>query len=65
MNLVKPDAPPGIDSALVRRVLVAQILYAVAAALCIFSNYWAIGMIVAVQLQYAIGFRFRPFSWIS
>lgn len=65
MGLVKPDAPPGTDTALVRRVVVAQILYAIAAALCVFSNYWAIGMIVAIQLQYAIGFRFRPFSWIS
>jgi len=64
MGLVKPDAPPGTDTALVRRVVVAQILYAIAAALCVFSNYWAIGMIVVIQLQYAIGFRFRPFSWM-
>ena len=65
MGLVKPDAPPGTNSAMVRRIVVAQVLYAIAAALCVFSNYWAIGMIVAIQLQYAIGLRFRPFSWIS
>jgi uncharacterized membrane protein len=65
MDLVKPDTEPGTDSALTRRVVVAQILYAFAAALCVFSNYWAIGVIVAIQLQYAIGLRFRPFSWIS
>lgn len=64
MGLVKADAPPGTDLALIRRVVVAQILYAVAAVLCVFSNYWAIGMIVAIQLQYAIGFRFRPFNWM-
>jgi len=65
MGLVKPDAPQGTNSAMVRRIIVAQVLYAIAAALCVISNYWAIGMIVAVQLQYAIGLRFRPFSWVS
>lgn len=65
LGLVKRDAPEGTDSALVRRVVIAQILYAGAAALCVFSNYWSIGLIVAIQLQYAIGLRFRPFSWIG
>jgi uncharacterized membrane protein len=64
-GLVKRDAPEGTDSALVRRVVIAQILYAAAALLCVFSNYWSIGLIVAIQLQYAIGLRFRPFSWIG
>ncbi|MGZ5931348.1 MAG: TMEM175 family protein [Rhizomicrobium sp.] len=65
MDLVKPDAPEGSDRALVRRVVLAQILYAAAASLCLVSNYWSIGLIVAIQLQYAIGLRFRPFSWIG
>lgn len=64
-GLVKPDAPEGSDRALVRRVVLAQILYAAAVALCVFSNYWSIGLIVAIQLQYAIGLRFKPFSWIG
>jgi uncharacterized membrane protein len=63
-GLVKPDAPEGAHQALVRRVVVAQILYAAAVALCIFSNYWSIGLIVAIQLQYAIALRFKPFSWM-
>ena len=64
-GLVKPDAPEGSDRALIRRVVLAQILYASAVALCVFSNYWSIGFIVAIQLQYAIGLRFKPFSWIG
>lgn len=64
-GLVKPDAPAGANRALVRRIVLAQILYAGAAALCIVSNYWSIGLIVAIQLQYAIGLRFKPFSWIG
>lgn len=65
LGLVKKDAPEGTNRAIVRRVVVAQILYGVAAALCIVSNYWSIALIVAIQLQYAVGLRFRPFSWIS
>lgn len=65
LGLVKKDAPEGTDHAIVRRVVVAQILYGVAALLCIVSNYWSIGLIVAIQLQYAIGLRFKPFRWIS
>ena len=64
-GLVRPDAPEGSHRALVRRVVMAQILYTAAAALCVFSNYWSIGLIVAIQLQYAIGLRFKPFSWIG
>ena len=64
-GLVRPDAPEGSHRALVRRVVMAQILYTAAAALCVFSNYWSIGLIVAIQVQYAIGLRFKPFSWIG
>ena len=64
-GLVRPGAPQGTHRALVRRVVMAQILYAGAAALCVFSNYWSIGLIVAIQLQYAVGLRFKPFSWIE
>jgi uncharacterized membrane protein len=63
-GLVKKDASPDAGRALVRRVYVAQTLYAIGAALCVFNTYWSIGFIVAVQLNYAIGLRFRPFRWL-
>ncbi|HEY0301044.1 MAG TPA: TMEM175 family protein [Rhizomicrobium sp.] len=62
--LVKPDAPPGLDNAFIRRILIAQGLYAFGAALCVFDTWWSIGFIVAVQLVYVIGPRFRPLSWL-
>jgi uncharacterized membrane protein len=37
-----------------RRVLVAQALYAVATALCVFNTYVSIALIVLIQLNYAI-----------
>lgn len=37
-----------------RRVLVAQALYAVATALCVFNTYVSITLIVLIQLNYAI-----------
>jgi uncharacterized membrane protein len=63
-GLVKKDAPPGVHDAIMRRVVVGQVLYAFGAALCVFSTYWSIAFIVAVQLQYAIGPRFKPFTWL-
>jgi uncharacterized membrane protein len=53
-GLVKPDAPPGTGQAVERRIVGAQALYAVGAALCIFDPYWSIGFIVLVQLNFAI-----------
>jgi hypothetical protein len=40
-----------------RRVLSAQALYAVAAALCIFNTYVSIALIVLIQLNYAVAPR--------
>jgi hypothetical protein len=40
-----------------RRVLVAQGLYAVATALCVFNTYVSIALIVLIQLNYAIAPR--------
>ena len=40
-----------------RRVLSAQSLYAVAAALCVFNTYVSIALIVLIQLNYAIAPR--------
>ena len=63
-GLMKADVPKDYRAALIRRVVVAQMLYAFGAALCVFSNWWSIGFIVAVQLVYAIGPRMKPFSWL-
>jgi len=40
-----------------RRVLSAQALYAVAAALCVFNTYVSIALIVLIQLNYAVAPR--------
>jgi uncharacterized membrane protein len=61
-GLVRRDAPEGIDDAFVQRVVRAQALYAFGAALCVFSTWWSIGFIVAVQLNYVIAPRFWPFN---
>jgi len=58
--LVKTDMPPQVSSAIKRRILIAQTLYAFGALLCLFSTYWSIAFIVLVQLNYAISpFRRR------
>jgi uncharacterized membrane protein len=56
-GLLKPDLPPAAVTALLRRVVVAQGLYAFGAVLCVVSNWWSIGFIVAVQLVYAVAPR--------
>ncbi|MGH8323680.1 MAG: hypothetical protein ACRETD_07765 [Steroidobacteraceae bacterium] len=61
-GLVDKDAPEGLDDAFVQRVVRAQALYAVGAALCVFSTWWSIGFIVAVQLNYVIAPRVWPFN---
>jgi uncharacterized membrane protein len=61
-KLEKPDLPADIDSAIYRRIIVAQLLYAVGAALCVFSTYWSIGFIVLLQLNYALAPRIGRFG---
>ena len=63
-GLVKKDAPADIDHAFVRRVVIAQALYAFGASLCVFSTWWSIGFIFAVQVNYVIAPRLKPFSWL-
>ena len=43
-----------VISVIRRRVLVAQALYALATALCVFNTYVSIALIVLIQLNYAI-----------
>ena len=44
-----------VNKALRRRIIIAQLLYAGGAALCFVNNYLSIGVIVAIQLNYAFG----------
>jgi hypothetical protein len=53
-----------IDKAFVRRIVVAQALDGFAGALCVFSTWWSIGFIFAVQINYVIAPRFKPFRWL-
>ncbi len=59
-GLVRGDIAPGTDSAIRRRILVAQALYALGALLCLASTIASIAFIVAVQLNYALAPRIRP-----
>jgi uncharacterized membrane protein len=56
-GLVKDDTPLEIRNSICRRILIAQSLYAVGAALCFISTWVSIGVIVLVQLNYAIAPR--------
>ncbi len=63
-GLWKEEVTPEMDAAIVRRVVIGQSLYAFGLALCLISNWWSIAFIVAVQLQYAIAPRIKPFIWL-
>jgi uncharacterized membrane protein len=52
-ELMKPDVSPEVRSALRRRIVIAQSLYAAGAALCFVNTYVSIGFIVLVQLNFA------------
>lgn len=53
-SLLKPGERSGAARAIERRLWGGQILYAIGAALCIFSTYLSIVFIVAVQLSFAV-----------
>jgi len=57
--------PKDIHPAVVRRIVIAQSLYAGGAALCVFGTYYSIAAIVLVQVNYAIAPRscWGLFSW--
>ena len=56
-GLVRDDITPHIASAIKRRIVIAQALYAFGALLCLVNTYWSITFIVLVQLDYAIAPR--------
>jgi hypothetical protein len=55
---VKPDIPQQVSSAIKRRIVIAQSLYALGALQCVFHPYWSIGLIILVQLNYVIAPHF-------
>ncbi|MGC2258989.1 MAG: TMEM175 family protein [Candidatus Sulfotelmatobacter sp.] len=57
-HLLVDDLPREVHPAVVRRIVIAQSLYAAGAALCFINTYYAIAAIVLVQLNYAIAPRF-------
>jgi TMEM175 potassium channel family protein len=56
--LLADDVPGEVHPAVVRRIVIAQSLYAAGAALCFINTYYAIATIVLVQVNYAIAPRF-------
>jgi uncharacterized membrane protein len=57
-QLLAEDVPEEVHPAVVRRIVIAQSLYACGAALCFFNTYCSIAAIVLVQVNYAIAPRF-------
>jgi uncharacterized membrane protein len=51
-GLVKDTVPAELRAAMIRRIAIAQALYAVGAAMCFINTYVSIGFIVLVQLNY-------------
>ena len=58
-GLVLDDTAPGLARAIRRRIVSAQTFYAVGALLCLVSSYLSIGVIVMIQLYYAVAPRWR------
>jgi len=56
-GLIKPDTPDEVRASICRRVVIAQSLYAGAAALCVINTWVSIAAIVLVQLNYAVAPR--------
>jgi uncharacterized membrane protein len=53
-DLVREDTRDGVRSAICRRVVIAQSLYAGGALLCFIGTRWSIAAILLVQLNYAL-----------
>ncbi len=56
-HLIKDEIPPEVPSAICRRIVVGQVLYAFGALLCVFNSYWSIAFIVLVQMYFAVAPR--------
>ena len=53
-RLLSDDLPEDVHPAVVRRIVIAQTLYACGAGLCFLNTYYSIAAIVLIQLNYAI-----------
>jgi uncharacterized membrane protein len=53
-GLIKNDTPYEVSASICRRIVIAQSLYAVGAALCVINTWVSIAAIVLVQLNYAL-----------
>jgi uncharacterized membrane protein len=53
-GLIKTDTPDEVRASICKRIVIAQSLYAVGAALCAISTRVSIAAIVLVQLNYAV-----------
>ena len=60
--LMTQDATVEVRSAIERRIVVVQVLYAVGLALCVFNTYVSIAFIVLLQLNSAISPQIRPLN---
>jgi uncharacterized membrane protein len=61
-EVVKDDMPRDVPTAIKRRIVIGQGLYAFGVLLCIVSTYLSIAFIVLVQLNYAVAPRFSRSS---
>ena len=61
-GLLTSDTTKDISDAMIRRIVIAQSLYAVGALLCIFNTYLSIGAIVLVQVVYVVAPRFASLN---
>jgi uncharacterized membrane protein len=58
-QLMSPEMPAAMLVAMPRRIISAQLLYAVGAALCLVNTYVSIAFIILVQLNYVLAPRLR------
>ncbi len=61
-GLLQPGHPAGMSRHIERRIVIAQALYAVGAALCVVDTLWSLAFIVLVQLNYVIAPRLGVLS---
>ncbi len=61
-KLVREEVTTEVDGAVRRRIVGAQALYAVGAALCVVNTYVSIAFIVLVQINFVVAPRIR---WLS
>lgn len=56
-GLLRDTVTPEVDATVRRRIVIAQILYAIGAAAGMYDTYWGVALIVIVQLNYALAPR--------